>query len=753
MLIQQSGAFEDRSVRAPTVDLSPSMELPIADTRATKMLGFDANGDVAVSGSTMTDIDASVAAAFAGGVLATSYQFTGDGATVDFTVTGGVTAIPNAQALIITIDGVTQHTDTYTTAAAVVTFSTAPPLNADIQIRYNAYLGTATDASAITYNQGGTGASSRTVENKLQESVSVKDFGAVGDGVTNDTAAIQAALNASNNVFIPEGTYSIKSPLIVNDNQVVTGTGTIAATADFVSPYIYTSYSSELIYAQTCILSSGKENITISGLTLDISLAAVTASHIRKEIIFYHYEVGVYKEQFKVSGVTFKSGGVAAYCNVRDVFVSECVFKDVASAAVSFETTYPNGGATPHQRPIGFYFENNIIDTSSNDESVSVMWISGCSRVRIINNKIATRGSALHLYVNDLSLGIEDVVVEGNSFWQNTTTTVDVSLINVMGRSYPYPATLCVLKGIVISNNSFNTATDYSAQTASKPSAISARFAGDTLIDSNNINNFYYGIGLSDAYSTTTAYVSNMNILRNKITDCGEEAITIENSIRSLYIALNTFTDWGKQATVFADKSCLDLRKIANTRVDNNVFKETATSATRIRLINAGRSVNCSVLGNKNLTSLSYLSVSTRDYASFNDEGVVDRRSLNSTFNVARGSYGSYAVGDKVNFSHSPFLSGGKYYVAQVCITKGTNAAAFTETATGTAGATYFALSSYSGEVRAGQYLTIDANNYKVTDIDYRLNKVYTDVVLATTFSAVAITAQVSAFKYTEFYV
>jgi len=128
--------------------------------------------------------------------------------------------------LIITIDGVTQHTDTYTTAAAVVTFSTAPPLNADIQIRYNAYLGTATDAASATYNQGGTGASSRTIENKLQETVSVKDFGAVGDGVTDDSTTIQAAIDSgAKKVFIPVGTYKLVTEIVIPGGVTVIGEG------------------------------------------------------------------------------------------------------------------------------------------------------------------------------------------------------------------------------------------------------------------------------------------------------------------------------------------------------------------------------------------------------------------------------------------------------------------------------------------------------------------------------------------------
>lgn len=73
-----------------------------------------------------------------------------------------------------------------------------------------------------------TGATARTVNAKLTEWVSVKDFGAVGDGITNDTAAFNAALSAVSGltqkpvVFVPAGNY-VLDPITIPTRVVLAG--------------------------------------------------------------------------------------------------------------------------------------------------------------------------------------------------------------------------------------------------------------------------------------------------------------------------------------------------------------------------------------------------------------------------------------------------------------------------------------------------------------------------------------------------
>ncbi len=71
----------------------------------------------------------------------------------------------------------------------------------------------------------GTGAATRSSTDKLSDLVSVKDFGAVGDGLSDDTIAIQNALGSHGAVFVPEGTYLVSSTITISERQSLIGAG------------------------------------------------------------------------------------------------------------------------------------------------------------------------------------------------------------------------------------------------------------------------------------------------------------------------------------------------------------------------------------------------------------------------------------------------------------------------------------------------------------------------------------------------
>lgn len=73
-------------------------------------------------------------------------------------------------------------------------------------------------AEGVQYTPPFTGGVTETVEAKLAQTVSVKDFGAVGDGVTDDTQAFQNAINSvqttKSKLYIPYGNYIFGSQLV-----------------------------------------------------------------------------------------------------------------------------------------------------------------------------------------------------------------------------------------------------------------------------------------------------------------------------------------------------------------------------------------------------------------------------------------------------------------------------------------------------------------------------------------------------------
>lgn len=138
---------------------------------------------------------------------------------------------PGTNSLSVYIDGVNQYVGTsyLETDSTTVTFTSGVHVGAEVKFTTAVQSTTgAVNADIVTYDPPFTGGVPTNVEAKLSQYVSVKDFGAVGDGVADDTAAIQAALDAApegSAVYFPNGTYIISSALIVDKAITLYGDG------------------------------------------------------------------------------------------------------------------------------------------------------------------------------------------------------------------------------------------------------------------------------------------------------------------------------------------------------------------------------------------------------------------------------------------------------------------------------------------------------------------------------------------------
>jgi len=122
LAIQQGTTDLIRAIRRPVADAGTiNMELPIASSRASQLLGFDATGAVEMLAYTASGVE-----------ILTVDEFTGTGSQTAFTLTDAPAV---ATLLQISIDGLMQQVSSYSLSGLIVTFSEAPPLNSKIEVR------------------------------------------------------------------------------------------------------------------------------------------------------------------------------------------------------------------------------------------------------------------------------------------------------------------------------------------------------------------------------------------------------------------------------------------------------------------------------------------------------------------------------------------------------------------------------------------------------------------------------------------
>jgi hypothetical protein len=152
----------------------------------------------------------------------TRWGYTGNGSTLAFAVTGS--NVSQSSSYLVTLDGVTQDPASYTVFNETLTFSEAPAVGCGIVIVCLGYQRALTNTDDYPVTATGS-ITARTLSDRFGDLANVKDFGAVGDGVTDDTAAIQAAIIASygQTLYFPSATYKISSTITIAEQIYLLG--------------------------------------------------------------------------------------------------------------------------------------------------------------------------------------------------------------------------------------------------------------------------------------------------------------------------------------------------------------------------------------------------------------------------------------------------------------------------------------------------------------------------------------------------
>ncbi len=183
----------------------------------------------------------------------------------------------------------------------------------------------------------------------------VMDFGAVADGATDDSAAIQAAIDAAEvaggTVFLPDGTYRITAALTLTAPDVV--------------------------------LRGQSMHGAIIKLGNTVDLNGINLNHAADRCIIENLTFDGNKAN-NTSGIGVQTNAVTATTTLDDVVIRHCWFKDWSEYGIR------GNGAGTDLAINNLLIEANTFE-GTEDHAIFLNWT--CPEARIINNKIKNTSS------------------------------------------------------------------------------------------------------------------------------------------------------------------------------------------------------------------------------------------------------------------------------------------------------------------------------------------------------------------------
>ncbi len=263
----------------------------------------------------------------------------------------------------------------------------------------------------------------------------VKWFGAKGDGITDDTAAVQAALTASTDLFFPSGTYLISGALNPSSCLNWHGSGKLKTASNIhIVDANTVSYNNMKITGLSFEGINGTSDTALSFIGTAMATAPINVKI--RDCSFINFTKGIDSAwQFTTShplamsitacvfkncdiGVEFGAG--SEYCNVTDSEFSLC--SDVGIKI--------RGGNNK--------VSDNVI--SNNGYGVYVLGGGGNDAHGTIANNMINHNTHAGIAFEQITLGM---IVEGNNLYNASAPVSTFGAILFLNNSSSTPVNLC----------------------------------------------------------------------------------------------------------------------------------------------------------------------------------------------------------------------------------------------------------------------------------------------------------------------
>ena len=305
------------------------------------------------------------------GINQTENTFTGTGSQTTFTLSQ---TPPTRESLLVTVDGVVQPVSAYTLSGSALILSEAPTSGASIRVLMLGIAGPVQSASTLNFAQAGTGAATRTVESKLRDVVSVKDFGVAGDGVTDDTVAMISAMahcRNNNKVLAIEGNVVFNAASIPGGASTVdacsmTGAGGAVLTINGFASLSLNGISNTLVEDLKIVTNNRQRSEGDnpgSYVTLFVTASGTKASAVYRNLDF-------------VNNVTSLTGEYRADPLIRETGCQQAVFQNIKASNATVVLTVASSNNVTVDGVVSFNAQTNVYLVSPTNYRVT-----GCALV------------------------------------------------------------------------------------------------------------------------------------------------------------------------------------------------------------------------------------------------------------------------------------------------------------------------------------------------------------------------------------